>query len=385
MRHAPPLAAALVGALLCVSCGSDGGPNEFAAFDEALEAYLTDNGLAGATAVIVHRDEGIVHLRGYGSFDVHRISLLASSSKILSVGVVMRLVDQGILDLDTPISDYLGADWGAYKTDITLAQMLSNSSGMVGLIDDPTYAPYLCQYLSPSTLGSCAEDIYTADDAMDRVTPDTEFHYGGGQWQLAGGLAAHVSGKSWDQLVQETYVGPCGLDVLGYTNQYTQAYLNGGGVGGAFGYPTFFSGNVATLPVTLNPNIEGGAYTTARDYGEILLMHLRGGMCDGGRVLAEASVARMQEDRIGSTYGGSTGIDTRFEGYGLGWWVSRDEAGVVADSGAYGATPWLDVERGYGVMVIVEGDAETLGDLFSALKPIVDGIFDAMAASADAG
>ncbi len=378
-RFFAPLA--LVFGLALPACSSDEGI-DFSEFDAAVDAFLVENGLEGATAVIVHRELGIVHLRGYGSFDANRISLLASSGKIISVGVLMRLADEGLIDLDAPISTYLSADWGEYKTDITVAQLLSNSSGMVGLLDDPTYGPYLCQYLSGGTLETCASTIYTADDAADRVAPDTMFRYGGGAWQLAGGIAEVVTGKTWAELIQSTYVEPCGLDVLGYTNQYTKAFVEGGGVSGALGYPTFFSGDVADLPVTSNPSIEGGAYTTARDYGEILLMHLRGGQCPGGAVLSEQSVARMQEDRI-AMYGGST-IDPRFPGYGLGWWISRDEPGVVSDAGAYGATPWLDVNRGYGVMIILESGASALAasgaDLWSEVKPIVDSIFDALPA-----
>lgn len=65
-------------------------------------------------------------------------------------------------------------------SDITRAQMLSNSAGMVGLLDDPYYLSYLCQYTmitgSPS---ACARAIYTAHDDADRVPPDTTFRYGG--------------------------------------------------------------------------------------------------------------------------------------------------------------------------------------------------------------
>src|SRR5690606_23460172 len=101
-----------------------------------------------------------VHLKALGDFEPDRISLIASASKVMSVGVVMRLADQGLLDVDTPASEYLG-DWGEYKTDITLAQMLSNSAGMVGLIDDPIYGAYICQYLDGGTLSDCAKKIYT--------------------------------------------------------------------------------------------------------------------------------------------------------------------------------------------------------------------------------
>ncbi|MBK6808711.1 MAG: beta-lactamase family protein [Sandaracinaceae bacterium] len=366
------------------SCGEGTGPApelDFSAFDTALEAFLLENELEGANVVIVHRDWGVVHQRAFGSFTLDRISLLASASKILSVGVIMRLHDEGVLDIDAPISTYapVASDtvmgWEGDRS-MTLAQMLSNSSGMVGLVDDPTYPDYLCQYAFLGTLQSCGRNIYQADDADDLVPPDTQFRYGGGQWQLAGAIAELASGKSWAELVQETYVDPCGLETLAYTNQFAQAFADGG-VDAALGYPTFFDGDISVLPSTRNPSIEGGGYTTVADYGEVLLMHLRQGVCSSGeRVLSRRSVARMQEDRILAEYNG-TSIDPTMPGYGMGWWVSRSEPGVVSDGGAYGAMPWLDVERGYGVMILIEADAEDGAYARIATKPILDAIFDA--------
>jgi hypothetical protein len=189
--------------------------------------------------------------------------------------------------------------------------------------------------------------------------------------QLAGGIAEVVSGKSWDELIRETYREPCDAQSVGYTNQYAQSFT--GSLGG-LAYPSFFSGDVATLPETANPNIEGGAYTQVRDYGEILLMHLRGGLCGENRVLSEESVARMQEDRIGELYDGATPTGS---GYGFGWWVDRQEPGVVTDPGAYGAMPWLDVPRGYGAMILIESGAMRGEGFLQTGKAILDAVFDA--------
>lgn len=365
----------LFGCLALAGCGGSDEEGiqgkDFSAFDQAITDFLSENQLEGASVVVVSRDEGIVHLKQFGSFEADRISLIASSSKVMSAGVLMHLADAGLLDVDAPVSDYLG-DWGEFKTNISVAQMLSNSAGMVGLIDDPLYAPYLCQYLDGGTLSDCAKKIYTADDAEDLIPPDTEFRYGGGQWQLAGGVAEVVSGKPWGALIDEIYVQPCGLESTGYNNHYSKGFASGG-VDGALTYPDFFQGDLANLGETQNPSIEGGAYTTARDYGKILHMHLTGGRCGDTQVLSQAAVARMQEDRIGEKYDGSS-LDPTLPGYGFGWWVSREEP-VVADPGAYGATPWLDNARGYAAMVILEAKAELGVNLRIQTKPLLDDLF----------
>jgi CubicO group peptidase (beta-lactamase class C family) len=347
---------------------------DFSVFDSKMESLLADNNLVGASVAVVHKEYGAVYEKGYGDFAADRLYLVASASKVLSTGIVMRLADNGLLDIDKPISYYL-SDWGTYKENIKTAQLLSNSSGLKGLIDGPLYVPYICQYLSVGTLSDCAKKIYAADDSVDRIEPDTAFHYGGGQWQLAGGIAEVVSGKRWADLVDETYVKPCDAKSLGYTNQYERMFISGGSVASALSYPTFFQGDAANLDPSDNPSIEGGAYTTARDYGKILLMHLRGGICDHGRVLAKESVSRMQEDRIAEAYNGTTGVDA-FSGYGLGWWIDREDKGVFVDSGAYGAMPWLDVPRGYGAVILIEGSTPQGRAMMADVKPLLDAVFD---------
>lgn len=378
------LAALLVASAACSGDDDDDGPaagvdasagpdaageaGAFDAFDDAVSAFIEDNGLEGGSAVVVDLESGQVHLQGYGAFDADRRYLIASSSKILSVGVLMRLADQGLVDFDEPIGTYLAGPFGAGKPELTLAQLLSNSSGLVSLTDDPFYAPYLCQYMSAGTLTECAEQIYVADDATDRVPPDTEFHYGGGPWQLAGGVAEVVSGKSWAELVDETYVEPCGAETLGYTNQYEQSGLT---------YPADFQGDVANLIQTDNPSVEGGAYITVADYGKLLLMHLGGGLCGETRVLSEEAVERMQVDRILEEYEGTTGAGGTLEGYGLGWWIDRENPGVVMDPGAYGAIPWIDQERGYAAFIAIEASPTLGGDLVGPAKAALDTVFDA--------
>jgi len=393
------LSCALALGTFACSSGDDGASSasaapklDFSKYDAAVKAFLDAHGLTGASGVVVHKDWGIVHKAGYGDFAGDRLYLVASSSKMLSVGVIMRLADEGKLDVDAPIGNYLSAWDPNCKPELEVAQLVSNSSGLVGLIDNPIYAPYLCQYVDSGTLADCAKTIYTANDAADRKPPDTSFHYGGGQWQLAGGIAEVVGGKKWAELVKDTYIDACGTPSLGYTNQYAKALSAGGnGVGSALAYPPFFQADKANLPVTDNPSIEGGLYTNAEDYGKVLLMHLRGGLCDANRVLSDQAVARMQEDRILEKYNGTTtniagaalatdggASPGRLDGYGMGWWIDRVNKGVFADPGAYGAFPWLDLPRGYGAFLVLESDAGTGAQLWVSVKPALDAVFDSV-------
>jgi CubicO group peptidase (beta-lactamase class C family) len=334
---------------------------DFSGVSPIVERFIRERGLNGAGLIVVDRDDGIIDEEYWGDFGPARVSLIASSSKMITAGVLLRLQDDGLLDIDAPVAAV--ADWGAGNPTITPAQLLSNSSGLVGLSPDPAYAPYVCQFLATGTLQDCAASIFsTPDDDADVVAPDTEFRYGGAQWQVAGAVAEIASGKPWGQLIDEVYVQPCGLETLAYNNHFTQL----GPIG--FDYPTAFAADPSTLQPTDNPNMEGGVYVAPPDYAELLLMHLRGGRCRDGRVLSQAALDRMHADRIGPTYGADAGPGT---GYGMGWWVDRASGGII-DGGAYGSVAWLDLDDGYGAYLVIEADSNTGSELALELFDVVE-------------
>jgi CubicO group peptidase (beta-lactamase class C family) len=339
---------------------SSGDAYDFSAVGPVVQAFVDDRGLNGAGLVVVDAEDGIVHEEYWGELGPDRISLVASSTKMVTAGVLLRLQDDGLLDIDAPIADYV--PWGSGNPDVTVAQLLSNSSGLVGLLPDPGYAPYVCQFLPAGTLEACGEQIFTtpADDA-DVIPPDTQFRYGGAQWQVAGAVAEAVSGKPWAQLIDEIYVQPCGLDALGYNNHFTQ-------IGEGFDYPVAFEGDPSVLAATDNPNMEGGMYTDPDDYAALLLMHLRGGTCDGTPVLSPEALEAMHSDRIGEVYGGDALPGT---GYGMGWWVDRS-SGRINDPGAYGSVPWLDLDDGFGAYLVIEADTGTGNELAALLYEPVE-------------
>ncbi len=346
---------------------------DFSEVSPIVEAFVAERDLDGAGLVIVDRDDGVVYEAYWGEFGPERVSLVASSSKMIVAGVLLRLDERGVLDLDRPIADLTGwqpEDPSTATASVTVAQLLSNSSGFVGLGPTALYAPYTCQFDVDDDLERCGEAIFTtAADDRDVVVPDTEFRYGGGQWQVAGAVAEAVTGSSWDDLLAETYVEPCGIDSLGFTNQWAQFGPF------TFEYPDEFDGDPAALARTANPNIEGGAYLTAPDYAELLLMQLRAGRCGDTRALSAESVERMHTDRVIERYGptGNPGLG----GYGLGWWVRAPADGYVTDPGAYGAVPWLELADGYGVYLVVEENLLVGFDLASELGEPIDRAIDA--------
>jgi CubicO group peptidase (beta-lactamase class C family) len=177
-------------------------------------------------------------------------------------------------------------------------------------------------------------------------------------------VAEVASGRSWADLIDETYVQPCGLDPgsLGYSNYIS---LMGNGID----YPTEFTGDPTTLVATHNPNIEAGAYATPRVMAALLLMYLRGGVCgDGQQVLSQQAIDRMVADRIGMVYDGDAGSGL---GYGLGWWIDRQH-GVAYSLGAYGAVPALDLDKGFGYYLVIEANDSARQTIAEPLRLAVE-------------
>ncbi len=321
---------------------------DFADVSAIVETYVAEQGLSGAGLIIVERDDGVVHEEYWGDFDADRVSLIASSGKMIAAGVLMSLDDQGVLDVDAPVADVV--EWGASHPTITPAQLLSNSSGLIGLEAGFAFESYHCWFNPDVTMQDCAEQVFaTGDDDAEVIEPDTEFRYGGAQWTVAGAVAEAASGQTWAELVEELIAAPCGLESVGFNNRV------------GFDYPTDFDGDPSVLSPTDNPSPGAGAFSSAPDYAQLMLMQLRGGMCGDVQVLSADAVEAMLADRIGEVYGGDTAGDSTgpdMNGYGLGWWVERDSGRRIA-FGGFGATPMLDPDNGFGVYIVTESNGET--------------------------
>jgi len=331
----------------------------------------------GAGFIVISREHGVLYTQSFGTHPPDMIYLLASVSKVPSVSLLMALAsDPGIdFDLDTPIENYL--PWPGVYPGITTAQLLSNTSGIPGLLTGlrGNYGVHNCQYAAPGLLPhadnllTCAQAIYQAE-LDDTQPPGTLFDYGGSQWQLAGAVAEVVGGDSWGNLFRQYIAEPCGLDVFEYGNLVanTSPWT---------GYPDSLLGRD-------NPNIEGGGISNLQDVATLLRMHLNDGVCGDRRIMDAALSQRMRQD-VGSEVGSREWLDSG-NGYGMGWWVRVPEVGtdptLFTDGGAFGSSSWIDTERGYGVFVALA----KYDDLIAArrgparinpeLIPIIEAILD---------
>jgi len=326
--------------LLLVAC-SDGSDNRstsqpvynFDAVDAELQQFLDERPVFdGISVILVDATQGMVHEAAFGDHTLDTVVMLASTSKMPAVSLLMALHDDESLDYDVEATIDTYLPWDGVYGDRTSVDLVSNTSGIPGLAGLADYGPHMCQFTSNVTLDACAEILYTVE-VPGSVPPGTRFSYGGSQWQLSGAVAEHVTNSTWGQAFDKYIAGPCELEVFEYGNMWTMLDA--------------WNGSPDSLRGQQNAHIEAGAITNLHDYAKILLLQLRGGRCGDTQVMSEESVAFMQQNRAGDL-----GVN-----YGMGWWIVPGDAQnteIVYDPGAFGAVSWLDMERGIGGYVAID-------------------------------
>jgi CubicO group peptidase (beta-lactamase class C family) len=189
-----------------------------AKLDAEVPGWLKQINVPGA-AVAVIQDGVVTATRGYGLANVEKqipvtpttCFNVASISKTIAAWGVMRLVEQGKLDLDAPVETYL-TRWHLPDTKfdergVTIRRLLSHTAGL-SLHGYPGWGPNkvlptLEQLLSGKSNGSGA--VYLIMD------PGTRWQYSGGGYTLAQLIVEEVTGKSFEDYMRETVLRPLGM------------------------------------------------------------------------------------------------------------------------------------------------------------------------------
>ncbi|MFO0915002.1 MAG: serine hydrolase [Pirellulales bacterium] len=271
--------------------------------DEVLSHYAA-LGLWNGTALIAQNDS-IVLNRGYGvrtadssqTNDASTVFLIYSATKPITATVVLKLVDDGKLSLDDPINKFF-PDFSHGGT-ITVRHLLSHTSGLYDFTRGNDLAQINQQTLIP----------FLAQKPLD-FEPGSGWNYSNSGYYLLGFIIEKVTGKPYEQVVEETIFRPLGMRHSG------------------FGYAKLRNPRKAVGFTVLNdktqqpvddrqlpdPYAAGGIYSTTQDlqlFGQAIL---------GQRLLKPETQ--------------QTAFQSVRENYGLGW-IVRDVDGkrVVSHSG----------------------------------------------------
>ncbi len=278
---------------------SDTGTHELSRAD--LEAFLDgfvpyalkNADIAGLTLVVV-KDGQILFEKGYGYADVRTkramdpgLTLIrpGSTSKLFTWTAVMQLVEQGKLDLDRDINDYLDFKVdSSFSKPITLRNLMTHRAGFEeGLKSILAYDPkqftttedYLKHHQRPTLFPPAEVSAYS--------------NYGAA---LAGYIVQHVSGEPFESYVERHIYAPLGMARSTFQQpvpEQLRADLSQG----------YITASEPPRPFELIiTGPAGGMSTTADDMAKFMIAYLQEGRYQENRILKPETVRRMFEPAV---------------------------------------------------------------------------------------
>ena len=180
--------------------------------DEVLAPELESSGIVGATVAVVGEGE-VVTTRGFGHADLEAgvevdpeqtLFRIGSVSKVFTATAVMQLVEQGELDLDTDVSEYLDFEFEReFDDDVTLRHLLSHTAGFEERIGG---------LIGAEGASADLRDALVTDPPQQVYRPGTTPSYSNYGNSLAGYIVERVSGETFEDYTDHNIFEPLGLD-----------------------------------------------------------------------------------------------------------------------------------------------------------------------------
>jgi CubicO group peptidase (beta-lactamase class C family) len=253
---------------------------------------------------------------------------VGSITKLWTATMIMQLIDEGLLFLDTTVAEVLpGVRLGAADVagQVTVKHLLTHTSGIDGDI-----------FTDTGRGDDCVERyVGLLEEAASAFAPGGAYSYCNSGYVLLGRIIEVLDGQSWDESLRERLSGP--LELTQTVTLPEEAILYRAAVGHRPGGARV---QVWGLPRSVGP---AGLITAAtHDLLTFARFHLDGGLApDGKRLLSEASVAAMQQPRAVIPDFGSPGA-----AIGLGWRINRWDGRTIIghDGDTVGQSAYLRVD-----------------------------------------
>ena len=263
--------------------------------DGVVPVQLERDDVAGAVVSIV-KDGKQLFAQGYGYADVKkRMPVSAANtlfrpgsiSKLFTWTAVMQLVEQGKLNLDHDVNDYLDFNIpSTFPRPITLRNIMTHTSGFGEtakdlILTDPKDLAPLRTYL----VSHMPQRIFPPG-----VTPA----YSNYATSMAGYIVQRVSGMAFDDYIQKNIFQPLGMEHSTFVQplpENLKALMSNG-------YSV--ASSTARKFELVQPWPAGSVSTTAIDMTHFMLAHLEDGEYNGARILRPETVAQMHSPQFTS-------------------------------------------------------------------------------------
>ncbi len=337
-------------------------------FPELLETYSCP-GIA--LAVLSGEDTyircgGLADLKNKRPVVPDTVFQACSISKAVAAWGILRLVDDGVIDLDTPVDDYLSR-WHLPPSDfdnraVTVRRLLSHTAGL----PVEGYTGVSPEFPLPSSVdileGRSApmddrQQAYARKWGFDPATkheairvkwsPGEKWSYSGGGYVVLDLLIEEMTGSPAADYLDEAVLAPLGLTASTFRIRADQDP----------DHATGYDEQCEPLPRYRFPHCTaGGMTTTIEDLARFVRCEFdRSGVDEPGRgVLSPAAFAEMFKPWIFAESAG--GIDFHM---GLGHFIANTDAGTLVQHSG-GSTGWRSIyfalpASGQGFAVLING------------------------------
>lgn len=267
--------------------------------DSLLSSKYSDNELHGS--VLIALGDSIHYNQGFGYANIEWEQLnnqdtkfrIGSLTKQFTAALILKLEEEGYLELSHTISKYLSDFPVEIGNRVTIHHLLSNTSGIKDLTEIPNFwtDSVRIHYQHQKLINNlCARGL--------EFEPGTKFKYSNSGYILLGAIIERATGKKLDSILDKVIVEPLGLKNTGI--EHSGMILKKR----ATGY-FFNNGNYTRAPYVYIENAftAGGMYSTALD-----LFNWHKALATE-KFLSESSINKMFREYQGP--------------YGYGWYVKK--------------------------------------------------------------
>ncbi len=189
-----------------------------------MDSVIAETHVPGLVAGIWAPDKGIsfVYTAGVSDLDTNApmnenmVFRIGSNTKTFIITVLLQLVDEGLINLDDPLSKYFP---NFPRADEVSIEMLTNmKSGIYNYTESENFS--LKMLKNPTHFWLPAELISIAAEQSYYFKPGTDFNYSNTNTIMLGDIIEMIIGNSLENEISERILGKLGLD--------NTKYLNGG-------------------------------------------------------------------------------------------------------------------------------------------------------------
>lgn len=336
-----------------------------------LLAPIRDKASVPSLAAVALKDgqiiaQGCVGVRAVNAPDEATINdkfHLGSCTKAMTATMIARLVDRGLMRWDMTLGEVFAGRPGIHEKyrAVRLDRLLTNRGGLPREAPDALWSKLFLR------LGTPTEQRLQLLDGMCSIAPEyepgTKFVYSNQNFAVAGAMAEKVTGKAWEDLMNDELFAALGITSAGFGAPGGGEVIDQprGHRGTAPNYKPVPPGVAADNPPAIGP--AGTVHMSLPDWARFIALHARGDHAllddkpagdSAFAMVSKASMAKLHQAIDGE---GESVKNTDTSGYAMGWGVAARpwaDGRVLTHSGSntmWYCVVWIAPKKDFAVLV----------------------------------